>query len=198
MKIKEVSGDNPGTTNVYQINRGDIVDIGGAGMISDKFQPANVEKVALTCSWIEHAENFEYVAKSIEPFDEVEVSKIYCPDPQNLLYGDPDKVVEIKDGDSISLSGYKFEVIIIEGQEFKEAMYYNQKNKILFAGDIIHILETKGNLTPHIEEAVNRLKELNLEDVYPAILSDNRETEDYTPQYIEELIEKFEKKEKHY
>lgn len=190
MEVKEISGDSPGTTKVYQIDGKDVIDIGGAGVISDDFKPEGVEKIALTCSWIEHTENLNLIKDDKGVFSKIKDPVVYCADPQKLFYGNKEWVEFIEDGDEIELSGYRFEVIVVDvGNRREETMYYNSKEGILFCGDVPAMIEGKESI-PH--STLTRLKEVSgweIEEVYPAIVTDGKEMSDYDQEYIRNLID---------
>lgn len=169
MKVEEVSGDVPGTTRVHQIDGKDTVDIGGDGFldVSDAFELKSVERIALTCPWTEHSNNLRHIANGVEPFDVVDDPTVYCSEPDELWWGEPEWVHEIEHGDTVTLSGYRFEVIVIP-MGYRETMFYNSKNGVLFSGDVFAMLPSE-DLSEEAAERLRGLTELSIRDVYTAI-----------------------------
>lgn len=193
MEIKEVSADSPGTTKFYQIDEKDVVDIGGLFRASEEFKPENVEKIALTCAWTEHSENLDAISDPDKIFSKIQNPTVYCPYPEELFHGQKEWVETVEDGDVIELSGYRFEAIVIDLGK-KEAMFYHSKKKILFCGDVPHILENTDSISEETKNRLEEVKNLNLNEVYPAIVTGGKEMSDYNQEYIRVMIDSVQEK----
>jgi len=165
--LVESRGGNP---NIYQIDGKDLVNIGNNSFPDDiGFEADKVQKIAiLDYDWEnigqlhlfpynEKNSKFdkEFLDKEGENIENLFSKKSQMGEPTIIATDELEEeelsvpVEKVKHGDSVMLSGYNFEVIILENGK---VAYYNRENKVVF--------------TDAISENKEKLEKLDIEEVY--------------------------------
>lgn len=147
--------------NAYLIDGSGLIDPGIGYNLERNINPKSVDEVLITFACSEH-----YAILDEYDFGEVTV---YVRDSDNIDIDSDYRVVEVSDGDKISLGNKEFGVIERTGL-MASIGAYNRESKILFSGhlfienqEMIEAEETKQNYLHLLE----RLKETDIEEIMP-------------------------------
>lgn len=116
------------TGNVWLIsgNENVLIDTGSGDCWRKIRELESVDKVVITHSHYDHADNLPKVLDKFSP-------EIYSYEPENL----PVESEALNEGDTINLSGLDFEVFHTPGHKDDSICLYSPEEKMLFAGDLL-------------------------------------------------------------
>jgi hydroxyacylglutathione hydrolase len=164
MEISNLAEKTEGFTgNVWFLSGEEnvLIDTGTGDSWQNIQELESVDKVVVTHSHYDHADNLPKVLDKFDP-------KIYSFEPESL----PVESEQLDEGDSIELSGLKFEVIHTPGHKDDSICLYSPEEKILFAGDLLFPKGGFGRTDLEegdrdlLIESVEKITELDVEEMY--------------------------------
>lgn len=117
------------TGNVWKIEDGSetvLVDVGTGDSWTNIADLERVDKVVITHSHYDHADNLPKVVDRFSP-------EVYAYEPGNL----PIEAEKLDEEGTVELCGSEFEVFHTPGHKDDSVCLYSQEEKILFAGDLL-------------------------------------------------------------
>ncbi len=193
MNISNLAKDTEDFTgNVWLISGEEnvLIDTGTGDSWQNIRELESVDKVVITHSHHDHADNLPKVLDKFDP-------EIYSYEPENL----PVESVKLEEGDTIELSGAEFEVFHTPGHKDDSICLYSSKEKVLFAGDLIFPEGSFGRTDLEeghrdlLIESIEKIAELDVAEMYcghDAAATDN------VNQQIQKSLEEAKKKQPKY
>lgn len=130
MKVENLSQQaSDFTGNVWKLENKDetvLIDAGTGDCWEQIRELEKVDKVVITHSHHDHVDNLPKIYDKYSP-------EIYTYEPENL----PLEVSKLDEDDIITLSGLDFRVFHTPGHKDDSISLYNEKEKLLFTGDLI-------------------------------------------------------------
>lgn len=193
MEISNLAKDTEDFTgNVWLISGEEnvLIDTGTGDCWQNIQDLKSVDKVVLTHSHYDHADNLPKVLDKFDP-------EIYSFEPENL----PVESKQIEEENSIELSGVSFEVFHTPGHKDDSICLYSPEEKILFAGDLL--FPNGGFGRTDLEEgdrdllikSIEKIAELNVKEMY---CGHNPAAKENVNQQIQKSLEAAKKKEPKY
>lgn len=193
MEISNLSENTEDFTgNVWFISSEEnvLIDTGTGDCWQNIHNLESVDKVVLTHSHYDHADNLPKVLDKFDP-------EIYSFKPENL----PVESKQIEEGESIELSGKEFNVTHTPGHKDDSICLYNPEEKILFAGDLIFPKGSFGRTDLEegdrdlLIESIEKIAELDVKEMY---CGHNPAAKENVNQQIQKSLEAARKKESKY
>lgn len=130
MEIKNLAGKGQDFTgNIWRIKASKetvLVDVGTGDSWNSITGLEHADKVVITHSHYDHADNLEKVVEMFKP-------EVYAYSPDNLEV----EASRLEEGDTVELCGESFKVFHTPGHKDDSICLYSAESGILFSGDLI-------------------------------------------------------------